>query len=151
MSCFFFVKHYKGEKRRDSQKTKFPKHVERTFFFEKNPPTRKLEKSEIFWDKQRREISILLPKVADSEKTQRKVNEKGGIDSLEKNTHQKKGENTRMEKRTENNEKGGKERVKRRFLQRKNFLFHKNIFQKKKTKRDKSRHEKGFLKTLKKV
>ena len=41
--------------------------------------------------------------------------------------------------------------MKRRFLQRKNFLFHKNIFQKKqKTKRDKSRYKNGFLKRLKK-
>ena len=38
-----------------------------------------------------------------------------------------------MEKHTENTEQGGKERVKRRFLPRKNFSFHKNIFQKKKT------------------
>ena len=35
-----------------------------------------------------------------------------------------------MEKQTENHENGGKERVKRRFLQRKNFLFHKKNFQK---------------------
>ena len=58
------------------------------------------------------------------------MNEKGGVDSLEKSTP-KKGENTRMEKQTENSEKGGKERVKRRFLQRKNFLFHKTFFLKK--------------------
>ena len=56
-----------------------------------------------------------------------------------------------MEKQTENNEKGGKERVKRRFLQRKNFLFHKNIFfKKKKPKETNQDTKKGFLKTLKK-
>ena len=54
------------------------------------------------------------------------MNEKGGKDSLEKNTP-KKGENTRTEKHTENNEKGGKERVKRKFLQRKNFYFLKHF------------------------
>ena len=37
-----------------------------------------------------------------------------------------------MEKHTENNEKGGKERVKRRFLQRMIFLFHRTFFTKKK-------------------
>ena len=51
-----------------------------------------------------------------------------------------------MEQHTENNEKGGKERVKRRFLQRKNFFNSKNIFPKKKNNQD----TKGFLKTLRK-
>ena len=50
-----------------------------------------------------------------------------------------------MEKQTENNEKGGKERVKRRFVQ-KIFLFHKTFFKKKKNNQD----TKGFLKTLRK-
>ena len=40
-----------------------------------------------------------------------------------------------MEKHTDNNEKGGKERVKRRFLQRKTFLFHKTLFKEKSKKR----------------
>ena len=44
-----------------------------------------------------------------------------------------------MEKHTENSEKGGKERVKMRFLQRKNFLFHKTFS--KIPKRDKSRYK----------
>ena len=78
------------------------------------------------------------------------MNEKGGKVSLKKKQHtQKKGEDTRMEKHTENNEKGGKERVKRRFLQRKNFFISQNIFffcKKKKNNQD----TKGFLKTLRK-
>ena len=55
-----------------------------------------------------------------------------------------------MEKQTENNENGGKERVKKRFRQRKNFLFHKNIFQKIKKERDKSRYKKRISQNIEK-
>ena len=57
-----------------------------------------------------------------------------------------------MEKHTENNEKGGKERVKRRFLQRMNLSFHKTFFKKKKNtqKRQIKIQNKDFSKTLKK-
>ena len=51
-----------------------------------------------------------------------------------------------MEKHTENNEKGGKERVKRRFLQRKNFSFHKKIFKKKYQKETNQDIKKDFSK-----
>ena len=79
----------------------------------------------------------------------KKVNEKGGKDSLEQMHKKKEGENTRTEKHTENNKKGGKERVKRRFISsEEEFLFLKTFS--KISKRDKSRNTKGFLKTLKK-
>ena len=96
MSRVFCVKHFKGKKKEEIQKTKLPTHVERNNFFEeKHQPTRKLQIS-VFSKKnktrkQRREISILSPKVADSGKTQRKVNEKGRKDALEKVKDTKEG------------------------------------------------------------
>ena len=49
MSCFFFVKHYKGEKKKKRfKKTKFPKHVEKTFFFLKKSTNKETGKNEIF-------------------------------------------------------------------------------------------------------
>ena len=59
MSGVFFVKHYKGKKKEEIQKTKLPKHVERKLFFEKNPPTRKRAKKGVFffgWQEHREEI-----------------------------------------------------------------------------------------------
>ena len=149
----FFVKHYKGKKKQEIQKTKLPKHVERIFL--QNPSTRDTgKKREIFWRQQNREerCPFFHRKLQTAEKhTKKKKSERKRRNRLvRKKAHQQKGENTRTEKHTENNEKGGKERVKRRFLQSKIVLFHKNIFQKKRDKSDKSRNKKGFLKTLKK-
>ena len=75
----FCLKHYEGKKKDEIRKTKIPKHIHQQGNWQK--------KKKICFEtrKQRREIYILLPKVAYSEKnTKRKVNEKGGIDSLEK-------------------------------------------------------------------
>ena len=82
------MKHHKGKKKEEIQKTKLPKHVERFFFLKKkfaNKETGKEREIFFFKKKQRREISILLLKVAYSEKhKKRKVNDKGAKDSLEK-------------------------------------------------------------------
>ena len=114
------------------------------FFFENIHQQGNWKKVRFFCDKQRRDISNLLPKVADSQKNTEKSERKRRSRLVRKKAHQKKGENTRMEKQTENNENGGKERVKRRFLQRKNFLFHKTFFKKNKKQKRQIKIKKDF-------
>ena len=100
--------------------------------------------------KQRRDISILIMKVAYSEKTQRKVNEKGGIDSLEK-MHTKKRRKHKdgktYVKQCKRRKRKSKEEIS---LEEDFFYFTKHFSKKKRDKSDKSRNKKGFLKTLKK-
>ena len=78
--------------------------------------------------------------------TEKKVNEKGGIDSLEeKKRSEKKGENTRMEKQTENSEKRRKRKSEEEISSEEEFFISQNIFKKyqKETNQD---TKQGFLK-----
>ena len=143
---FFCVKHFKGKKKEEIQKNKVTKTCRKEFFLKNIHQQGNWHKKRDFFRQENREerFPFFCRKLQSAKKTQRQVNEKGGKDSFEN-----KGENTRTENIRKNNEEGGKERVKRRFLQRKIFLFHRTFFRKK-SKRDKSRYKKGFLKTLKK-
>ena len=78
------------------------------------------------------------------------MNEKGGVDSLEKKAHQKKGENTRMEKQTENNEKKRKRKSEDEISSEEEFLISQKHFSKKKKKRDKSRYKKRISQNIEK-
>ena len=130
---FFCVKHCKGKKRKKRFKKQSYQNMYRGKFFEKNPPTRKLAKNEIFYIQENREerFPFFYRKLQSAKKhKEEKWTKKGGKDSFEN-----KGENTRTENIRKNNEEGGKERVKRRFPQRKIFLFDKTFFRKKIKKR----------------
>ena len=84
--------HHKGKKKR------FKKTVTKTCrkenFYDKIHQQGNVQKEKFFCDKQRREVSILLPKVADSKKTQRKVNEKRRNRLVRKKKHTQKKKKT---------------------------------------------------------
>ena len=131
------MKHHKGKEKEEIQKTKSPKHVEREFSFWKKSTNKETgQKSEIFLDKktEKRDFHSSTESCRQRKKHKKKSERKRRKRLVKKKAHQKERENTRMEEHRDNNEKSGKERVKRRFLQRKIFYISQNIFQKRKSK-----------------
>ena len=128
--------HFKGKKKEEIQKTKLPKHVERFFFLKKiREKGNGQRKGDFFLDKTEKRYFHSFTESCTQRKTQkRKVNEKGGKDSLEKKTHQIKEKTQGRKNIRKTMKKAEKQELRGDFL-RGTIFISQNIFQKKIKKR----------------
>ena len=148
-TLFFGVKFF-GE-RRDSKnkvtKTCRKEKIEKKK--KKHPPTRKLrKKSEIFVEANREErFPFFYRKLQTAKNTKRKVNAKGGNDSLKKKAHQKREKTQGWKNIRTTMKKAEKKEWRGDFFR---GRFYKTFFKKKNQKETIQETKKGFLKTLNK-